>query len=219
VVDSFQRIQENHLENAVNDQSAVFMLAADEQTGRRFVVGQVERTGPHTLVAAFESPEGCPQPGEESMLYFKEGKCFLRQSWKVSSVLPADPGLRISFTGPTEPEPGDLRGSERIPTVMNGMTATLDGERDCLVFDISEAGIALTATRMHEIGSYLRFEMWARDTLYTGSVKVCNAAAQPRGRTRYGLQVVEDRDDDRLHRSIRRLWLALRLRQLESLTN
>ena len=60
-------------------------------------------------------------------MFFREGKRFMQQDWRITSVKPVDDRQRIKLKAKTDAVPGELRESARHTTVFDAMMATVDG--------------------------------------------------------------------------------------------
>ena len=98
------------------------------------------------------------------------------------------------------------------------MLARFGDEKDCMVIDISEDGLAVIARENHSIGKEVTFEMWIRSTLYRGIVEIRSVATAARGKFRYGLLCLPDVAHHNLSASLRDLSVDLQVKYLQRLS-
>ncbi len=202
----------------VKQQTAIYMLRSGSSEVRSLVAGTALEIGRGGLVATFDESDVELCAGQEITLYFREGRQFQKQDFRVQGIKRgADRGVRLKLAVCGDKTAGEIRGSERYSTVFEGMTATLGDEPHCLLVDIGEGGMALIAGTKHEPGTSLRLEMWVQEVCYRGSVTVCSVSEAPRGRWRFGLSCDADADEDNLRHSLKRLWLTMQMKQLRGI--
>ena len=157
-------------------------------------------------------------PGTNVLVFFKQDGEFMRRAHSVSGTTAGLDGLVLELSPQEGAEPGELRGSKRVTTIFEGLVAQFGEEENCVVLDVSEAGLALIAGQEHGIGKILDLQMWVGEVCYLGMVTVCSVDREPRrGRFRYGLKCNEDGMSHNLSDSLSTLWVALQVKYLELL--
>jgi hypothetical protein len=72
------------------------------------------------------------------------------------------------------------------------LTATLEGESECLIHDVSLSGLAAIASRKYPVGRCVEIAIRYQDEEYVGPVEIRCADPLDSGKTRYGLLGVFD---------------------------
>lgn len=200
------------------ESDTIFFLLDRTSERREFISGVIVGGGSTDVVIQFVSEGLGVVVDEEITLYFKHSGHFLNRSYLVSRVTEDADGTRLKLIPQgAEPEEGDLRGSERIPTIYESMVARVGDQEDCMVLDVSTAGIAAIGGGDFREGDVLEFDMVIDEQRYFGEVTLRSVIEVRPGRFRYGLQCNADKDGHNLTAMLPDLWIALQIKYLETI--
>lgn len=156
-----------------------------------------------------QAPQGL-EPGQDVLIYYERNREFVQQSARIvdaplpSTVLPDpdqneqnqaledlpvedQPELTMTFELTGQPVSAEQRQCYRVCTVISGMTATLNGEPDCPIQDVSATGFSVIATGQYQVGRTLGVELAYGQTAYEGRISVQSVREMGSERYRYGL--------------------------------
>lgn len=152
------------------------------------------------------------EAGNDIIIFFELKKEFMQQSGRIDMIKPSDEptddsvdnssqtnrfqGTAIGFQLVGEPVSAENRQCYRVSTVMVDLTATLEGEANCHLLDISSSGFSLLSTREHAYGSLVEVTLEYGQNKYSGQARIQNIIEHPRGVFRYGLYGIEDKKVD-----------------------
>lgn len=152
------------------------------------------------------------EAGNDIIIFFELKKEFMQQSGRIDMIKPSDEptddsvdnssqtnrfqGTTIGFQLVGEPVSAENRQCYRVSTVMVDLTATLEGEANCHLLDISSSGFSLLSTREHAYGSLVEVTLEYGQNKYSGQARIQNIIEHPRGVFRYGLYGIEDKKVD-----------------------
>ncbi len=187
-----------------------FYVQIPSQSGGRILQPAVvveHSDSKYTAELEVESPS--LEAGNDIVVFFEQKKEFMQQSGRIDMVKPCDMPTDDSITasGETEspmstligfqlvgePVSAENRQCYRVSTVMVELTATLDGEANCHLLDISSSGFSLLSSREHSYGSLVEVTLEYGEKTYTGQARIQNIIEHPRGVFRYGLHGIEDK--------------------------
>lgn len=152
------------------------------------------------------------EAGNDIIIFFELKKEFMQQSGRIDMIKPSDEptddsvdnssqtnrfqGTTIGFQLVGEPVSAENRQCYRVSTVMVDLTATLEGEANCHLLDISSSGFSLLSSREHAYGSLVEVTLEYGQNKYSGQARIQNIIEHPRGVFRYGLYGIEDKKVD-----------------------
>jgi len=141
---------------------------------------------------------------------------FYRQAVRIESQSTDGPPFRLTLTPLGEASEADERMEERVDISDCGLVATLDGEPDCPIHDVSLSGLSVGSHCAHPVGRTLELAIRFGDTEYRGEMEVRSASPLPDGRIRYGLFGVFDVPEGRaLKNGLTRMTLEIPNQRLQ----
>ena len=196
------------------------------QSGDRFYVQIPNQTGERILhpavvvekeesnyVAEVEVSSPPLEAGNDIIIFFELNGEFMQQGGRIDMVKPSTasseetsaasslinnlPGTTVGFQLGGEPASAENRQYYRVSTVMVDLTATLEGEVNCQLLDISSCGFSLLSSREHAYGSLVEVMLSYGQNTYSGKARIQNIIENPQGVFRYGLRGEEDTAIDR----------------------
>ena len=187
-----------------------FYVQMPTQSGERILhpAVVVEHTdSKYTAEVEISSPP--LEAGNDIIIFFERMQEFMQQSGRIDMIKPSEvptddsktppgesekpAGTVIGFQLVDEPVSAENRQCYRVSTVMVELTATLDGEENCHLLDISSSGFSLLSTREHAYGSLVDVTLEYGQNKYSGQARIQNIIEHPRGVFRYGLYGIEDK--------------------------
>ncbi len=199
------------------ERDTIFYLRNRSAGRREFISGVLVGGGFADVQIQFASDGLGVVVDEEITLHFKHAGHFLNRDYLVSRVIEDGDGTRLKLVPQgVEPEDDDMRGSERIPMIYESMVARLGDQIECMLLDVSNAGIAVIGGGNYRCGDVLEFDMVIEGQRYFGEVTLRSAIEVRRGRFRYGLQCNADKNGHNLTAMLPDLWIALQIKYLET---
>ncbi len=175
------------------------------------------------------------EAGKDIIIFFELEKEFMQQSGQLDMVKPSDvpaddsvdnssqtnslAGTAIGFQLVGDPISAENRQCYRVSTVMVDLTATLDGEANCHLLDISSNGFSLVSSREHTFGTLVEVTLEYGLKNYSGKARIQSVIEHPRGVFRYGLYGIEDKNaDNELGKALRVISMDIQRLQLRRRT-
>lgn len=190
-----------------------FYVQMPNQSGERVLYPAivVEQEGSkYTAEVEVSSPP--LEAGHDIIIFFELNGEFMQQSGRIDMIKPSDAsadetiipsgeikipiGTAIGFQLVGEAVSAENRQCYRVSTVMVDLTATLDGEANCHLLDISSSGFSLLSKCEHAYGSLVEVTLEYGTNKYSGQARIQNIIEHPRGVFRYGLHGIEDKKVD-----------------------
>lgn len=200
----------------MKEHAVLYMLHPGSTETRALVEGEVLQMGCRSTIACFPDLDVALDIGQVLTIYFREDREFQKQEVEVVGIeLGSGTELRLDLLPLGEVTSGEGRQSERFSLVYEGMTATFGQAHECPLVDVSETGLALVAGLEFELGQSVRCEMWVDEVCYRGSCTIRSIAAMSGNQWRYGVTCDEDVEGDNLKSSMKRMWDAVRMQQLQ----
>lgn len=186
-----------------------FYVQIPNQSGKRILhPATVVEHEDSKYIAEVEVSSPPLEAGNDIIIFFELKKEFMQQSGRIDMIKPSDNPINDSqqINGPTgtaigfqlvgEPVSAENRQCYRVSTVMVDLTATLEGEANCHLLDISSSGFSLLSLREHAYGSLVEVTLEYGQNKYSGQARIQNIIEHPRGVFRYGLYGIEDKKVD-----------------------
>lgn len=190
-----------------------FYVQIPNQSGKRILhPATVVEHEDSKYIAEVEVSSPPLEAGNDIIIFFELKKEFMQQSGRIDMIKPSDEptddsvdnssqtnrfhGTAIGFQLVGEPVSAENRQCYRVSTVMVDLTATLEGEANCHLLDISSSGFSLLSTREHAYGSLVEVTLEYGQNKYSGQARIQNIIEHPRGVFRYGLYGIEDKKVD-----------------------
>ena len=102
----------------------------------------------------------------------------------------------------------------RVSTVLSNRTATIGGESDCDLLDVSITGFSVKASKEYAIGEQVDAIHDHDGRRYTGKACVQSIAPLRNGEFRYGLYCVNDAESKALTDALQKISMAVQREQL-----
>ena len=190
-----------------------FYVQIPNQSGKRILhPATVVEHEDSKYTAEVEVSSPSLEAGNDIIIFFELKKEFMQQSGRIDMIKPSDApaddsvdnssqtnrfqGTAIGFQLVGEPVSAENRQCYRVSTVMVDLTATLEGEANCHLLDISSSGFSLLSLREHAYGSLVEVTLEYGQNMYSGQARIQNIIEHPRGVFRYGLYGIEDKKVD-----------------------
>lgn len=190
-----------------------FYVQIPNQSGKRILHPATVVEHDHSKYTAEVEISSPPlEAGNDIIIFFERNGEFMQQSGRIDMVKPSDApiddsvdnssqpdspmGTAIGFQLVGEPVSAENRQCYRVSTVMVDLTATLDGEANCDLLDISSSGFSLLSKCEHAYGSIVEVTLNYGQNKYSGQARIQNIIEHPRGVFRYGLHGIEDKKVD-----------------------
>ena len=186
-----------------------FYVQIPNQSGKRILhPATVVEHEDSKYIAEVEVSSPPLEAGNDIIIFFELKKEFMQQSGRIDMIKPSDNPINDSqqINGPTgttigfqlvgEPVSAENRQCYRVSTVMVDLTATLEGEANCHLLDISSSGFSLLSSREHAYGTLVEVTLEYGQNKYSGQARIQNIIEHPRGVFRYGLYGIEDKKVD-----------------------
>ena len=160
-------------------------------------------------------------PGTELLLYYEMNGDFVKHPARVLEVVEDshdDENLlafKLELIG--QPVSADGRECYRVVTALYGLTATIDGQRECLLVDASVIGFAVIAKPGFEIGTTIPVKLRYKNATFSGNAFLQTITPLDGKHTRYGFSVDESEFPE-LARGLRTITIEVQRMQLERLS-
>lgn len=185
---------------------------------REFLTGRVVQTTAKGFVGDFIVSGLEISTDDDLVVYYETKRKFVQQAARAVSVSEAEKGLRIEVMPVGEPVAAEGREVYRVPSSGTGIKATLDGETDCPLLDVSSLGFAVNATAEYPIGKTLQVSIEWNGETYTGTASIQSVRSVSRGRTRYGLRFLDDAGAGNLKQGLMKISMAVERQHLKNLS-
>ncbi len=156
--------------------------------------------------------------GRDLFIFYEARRDFLQQAAYVRKILYGElkPTFELETTG--EPSSVESRQHHRVSTVTAGLTAELGDEDYCPLLDVSRTGFSVISSRNYAIGSIVEATVTHQGEEYRGRVSVQSICALSKGRIRYGLLCVQNRESvGNMLRGLELMTTSLQSQQLRRL--
>jgi len=201
---------------APKEGTRAFLRFDSPSRGRVLEPGIVEEVGDDSWTLAFEKRHHSVENGEERLFYYNRARHFYRQEVRIEAQSTDGPPFTVTVRPLGEPSEADARLEDRVDTSGCGLTATLEGERNCPIQDVSLSGLSVASHCVHPVGRALEVAIRFGDTEYVGEMEVRGSSSLPDGRTRYGLFGVFDVPEGRaLKNGLTRMTLEIQNQRLQ----
>ena len=167
--------------------SRVFLRFDSPSRGRLLqpgIVGEIQDGG---WTLAFETRHHAIETGEEKLVYYDKGRQFVKQLVLVEAQSSDGPPFVLTLKSIGAEVSAGTREEDRVSTSGARLTATLEEEAGCPVWDVSLSGLAVIATRIYHVGRCLKVAIRYEGEEYVGQVEIRCVHALDGGTTRYGL--------------------------------
>ncbi|MCP3987423.1 MAG: hypothetical protein GY723_23805 [bacterium] len=182
----------------------------------------------HAVVEAIEEDDhwratfsaGSPElhPAQDVLIYFQIKREFMQQPATIHSIGQRYGNTVVSFETLGDPVSAESRQHYRVSTVTAEVTASIGGEQDCKVLDISSTGFAAVARGIHEIGTTLDVRLEFESRSCTGSAAIQSVSARAGGKYRYGLVSVSSGPTKDFQEHLNEVGLEIQRAQLRRLS-
>lgn len=198
--------------------SAIFLQVPDQSDRRVLRPGKLLAGHGKARTAEFQERHLTVEAQQEVLVFYELNNKFMRQAARIEVVSRTPHGTVIDLQTTGEPELAESRQCYRVSAVMLDMTATVDGEDDCSILDVSATGMAVTATRRHDVGQAVNVEIRYEETPCAGRMHIATIHRLPRERIRYGLLCIDDhKTNSHLIKGLTRINLAIQRLHLRRL--
>ncbi len=195
-------------------ESNIFFKIPDESTEIALHRAKVLSVKENFYTAELEE-EGLALEGEMDLfIYFEMDRQFMRQAARIGSVIGTEPRTLVEFETVGDPDSAEHRQTLRISTVGADLSATFGSEQECQVVDISPTGLAVYATKSHEIGSQVDVILHFEGEEFQGTVSIM-AAIERKNEIRYGVHCIDEaKSGSSLKNGLGKITMAIQRQQL-----
>ena len=145
-----------------------------------------------TRTARIQEQDLAIEVDQELLIYYELNNKFIRQAVRIDTVSKDEQHTVIGVEITGKPEIAERRQCNRVLTTTLKMFATLEGEANCQVLDVSAMGMGVLATKHHAKGETLKVEVEWEKSKYVGRVQVATVKELSKGQIRYGLLCVDN---------------------------
>lgn len=177
------------------------------------------RQGKSWTVAAHEADLAI-EIDQEVTIFFELRQGFMQQSARVNAQHGDIEGCEFEIELLGEPCSAESRECYRALTVVSDRWVDLGDEPErCQMVDVSNTGCAIISQRAYQVGAVIPGAMIHNGIEYRGSLSVRSSEELSRGRIRYGLFCIENRDsDENLAKGLRLVCMDVQRAQLRRLS-
>ena len=141
--------------------------------------------------AVVEEDDVLLEPEQEIFLYFEISGTFMKQSARIKEVAPEDPKRLIRFTTIGNAVSSEKREVYRVPVHFRKLTATIGGEKNCRLQDVSDTGFSVIACLDVNIGKITQATLRYEDEPFTGRACLQSVKQLDGKGKRYGFYCVD----------------------------
>ncbi|MHC4220115.1 MAG: PilZ domain-containing protein, partial [Planctomycetota bacterium] len=134
------------------------------------------------------------EPGLDLFVYYELKRKFVKQAARIDAVLQTEPMLVVGFQVTGEPMSAESREWFRVSTVMAHLAADFGPESDCPLLDVSSVGFAVEAAERYEVGQVVPATLSYQDQRFNGKARIQSVRDLGKGRYRYGVHSIEDKE-------------------------
>jgi len=192
----------------------VYFTMPDESVSRVLHAAKVVDVRGGMFVARFEEPGLTIAPGAEVAVFFQGRAGFMQQPARITASLEESETPTFGFQTTGDAVSCESRECYRVCTLTTGFSATIDGEPDCTLTDVSATGFSVISAGNHGNGAVVTVEVEYEQTAYSGRARVQSIKALTPGRTRYGLLCLPSDGPRSLPVGMQRISAAVRRQQL-----
>ena len=195
-------------------ESNIFFKIPDESKEIALHRAKILTVKENLYTAELEDENLALEDGMDLFIYFEMDRQFMRQAARISSVVEFEQKTQVEFEIIGDPDSAENRQTLRISTVGADLTATFGAEPKCQVVDISPTGLAVYATKNHEIGSQLDVILHFEGEEFQGMVQIM-AAIQRKNEFRYGVHCIDEATSgSSLNNGLGKITMAIQRQQL-----
>ncbi len=203
----------------LSDDTPVLVHFPDETDDRLLYPGTIlevsHNSDSHT--AELDDEDVFPQPGQEIAIYYESQQMFTKQTAQIEAVMQTGDKPVIAFTTVGEPDSAENRQCFRVSTANNDLAAII-GTESCRVLDVSVSGLSVIAEAKHTTGANIRVTIEFEEESFSGPARVHSKRDMSPGRTRFGLQCVDDKfTDGDLQKGLQHIMMTVQRQQLRRL--
>ncbi len=172
-------------------ESNIFIKIPDESTEIALHRAKIVTVKENSYTAELEEENLTLEDGMDFFVYFDLDRQFMRQAARMGSVVESEQRTQVEFETTGDPDSAANRQTLRISTVGADLAATFGAEKKCQVVDISPTGLAVYATKNHEIGSQVDVILYFEGEEFQGMVQIM-AAIPRKNEIRYGVHCIDE---------------------------
>ncbi|MCL4743119.1 MAG: hypothetical protein KJZ54_13055 [Phycisphaerales bacterium] len=192
----------------------VFFTLPEESASRVLHAAKVVDVRGGMFVARFEEPGISVAPGAEVAVFFQGRAGFMQQPARITALLEESDTPSFGFQTTGDAVSCESRECFRVCTVTTGFSATIDGEAECPLTDVSATGFSMISGGNHGYGAVVTVEVEYERTTYSGRARVQSIKPLTPGRTRYGLLCLPSDGPRSLLVGMQRISAAVQRQQL-----
>lgn len=192
----------------------VFFSLPEEAEARVLHAAKVLDVRGGMFVARFDEPGLTASPGAQVAVFFQGRTGFMQQAARITASLEESETPSFGFQTVGNAVSCESRECYRVSTVTTGFSATVDGERECPLTDVSATGFSIISAGNHGYGAVVTVEVEYERTKYSGRARVQSIKPLTPGRTRYGLLCLPSDGPQSLLIGMQRIGAAVQRQQL-----
>ncbi len=195
-------------------ESNIFFKIPDESKEIALHRAKILTVKENLYTAELEEDGLALEGGMDLFIYFEMDRQFMRQAARIGSVVESEQKTLVEFETIGDPDSAENRQTLRFSTVGADLTATFGSEKKCQVVDISPTGLAVYATKSHEIGSQVDVILHFEGEEFQGTVNIM-AAIERKSEIRYGVHCVDEtKSGSSLKNGLGKITMAVQRQQL-----
>ena len=172
----------------------MFLQLPSESDKRILHPGAITGDEEGVWIAELEEPDLEVAVDQEVLVYYEIKRKFSKQPARIQMVS-GDETTIVSFQTTGDAVQAEDRECYRAATKAYRLTATVDGRPNCRLDDISEKGFGVISPSEYQIGQTLKVRIGFKGERSTGTAVVQAVREMSRGRRRYGMSWVGDKND------------------------
>ena len=199
--------------------SRIFLRFDLPRTGRVLEPGNVNEVARGRWTTVFEARHHTVEAGEEKLLYYNRGREFLDQTVRVESQSSDGPPFDLVVKPIGDSVSVGTRLETRVKVIDCGLEATLDGEPNCPIQDVSLSGIGVISSLSHPVGRSLKIAIRYGEVELAGEMELRVVTALADGRAKCGLRGIFNTAEGRaLRNGLTKMTLEIQQRRLQRIT-
>ncbi len=196
----------------------IFLSIPDESVMLILHPAQVVACNHDVYTAVVEEDDVLLEPEQEIFLYFEISRSFMKQSARIKEVAPEDAKRLIRFTTIGNAVSSEKREVYRVPIQFRELTASIGGEKNCRLQDVSETGFSVIAYLDINIGEVTQATLRYEDEAFSGRACLQSVKQLDGKGKRYGFYCIDKQlSPGSLPRGLHLISLAVQREHLRGL--
>ncbi len=169
----------------------IFLSIPEESVMLILHPAQVVACDQDVYTAVVEEDDVLLEPEQEVFLYFEISGTFMKQLARIEGVAREDPKRWIRFTTIGNAVSSEKREVYRVPVQFRELSATIGGEKNCRLQDVSDTGFSVIACLDINIGEVSQVTLRYEDEEFNGRASLQSVKQLDGKGKRYGFYCVD----------------------------